>query len=378
MTSGETSVSSTASEETAALRPVPTVAGTAPYEVPERPADTVLRLDGNEGALPPAELLELVSELGPAALRDYPSGRELESQLAARFDIDPRRVLVTAGADDALDRACRAVLGPGRELVLPVPTFEMLQRYPRLVGADLRTVPWPGGPYPTDQVIGAVSPRTRCVAVVTPNNPTGAIATAEDLRRISAATPRALLVADLAYTEFADQDLTGAALALPNALVVRTFSKAWGLAGLRVGYALGPEAVIRWLRAVGSPYPNSTLSLALATRQLATGAGRMHAFVARVRAERSRLTTLLESRGVGVLPSQANFILARFRDARGVWGGLHTHGIAVRRFPDHAELGDALRITCPGSADDFARLCTALDAVHDSDPTAFGPRKDGA
>ncbi len=360
------------------LRPVAALAGVAPYAIPERPASIDLRLDGNEGAVCDAELLAVMAGLGPGLLREYPSSRELEEKLAERFSLEPQRVLVTAGGDDALDRACRATLEPGREFILPVPTFEMLERYASLAGAEVRTVPWLDGPYPTERVATTASPATGAIAVITPNNPTGAVATAADLQQLSTAAPRALLLVDLAYTEFADDDLTGTVLDLPNAIAVRTFSKAWGLAGLRVGYALGSAAVMDWLRAAGSPYPTSGLSLALATRGLESGERRMQAFVARVRAERTELTTLLESWGSSVVPSQANFVLARFQGARRVWEGLRQSGIAVRRFPSNGALSNALRITCPGEMAAFDRLCAALADIHFAAPASFRTSTNGA
>lgn len=355
-----------------AVQPAPGVAGMAPYEVPKPAAVIDLHLDGNEGPAPPAGLLSILTELGPEALRRYPSKHALEAQLAARFGVEPGQVLVTAGGDDALDRACRAVLGPGRDLILPVPTFEMLERYPPLVGADIVPIPWPSGPYPTTEVLAAIGPQAGAIAVVTPNNPTGAVATADDLARLSAGAPRVLLIVDLAYTEFADEDLMDATLRLPNAVAVRSFSKAWGLAGLRVGYAIGRPQTIAWLRAAGSPYPTSGLSLALAARQLSTGVERMHAFVQRVRREREELLARLRACGADALPSQGNFVLARFQDAERVQLELARQGIAVRRFPGRPGLEGSLRITCPGEAAAFARLCAALAAIHTTDPSLFG------
>lgn len=354
-------------------RPQPAngVARVTPYSVAPVDSRIDLRLDGNEGVLPPPALLDVVSELGPRALRDYPHATDLEAVLAKRFDVDPRRVVVTAGADDALDRCCRAGVGPGRGIVLPIPTFEMLERYPRLVGARITTVAWPTGPFPVAAVLDRVRPATAAIAVVTPNNPTGAVATADDLHRLAAAAPGVLLIVDLAYAEFADDDLMPTVLSLPNAVAVRTLSKAWGLAGLRVGYAVAPAGIADWLRAAGSPYPTSGLSIAIAIRRLQTGADEMQKFVGRIRDERGRLAELLAGYGAKPLASQANFVFARFADAERVRADLAAAGIAVRCFAARPGLEDALRITCPGEATAFERLCTALTTSAQKTPTAF-------
>lgn len=354
------------------VRPAEGLGGCTAYHVPRPEHATDLRLDGNEGAAPDAALLEYATTLRPELLRDYPSTAAFGAQLARELDVTPEHIVVTGGADDALDRACRAVLGPGRELILPVPTFEMLERYPRLVGARIAPVPWrDGAAYPLDAVLARVNPQTGAIAVVTPNNPTGAVATAEELRRLSAAAPHCLLIVDLAYGEFADHDLLSDVRTLPNALAVRTFSKAWGLAGLRVGYAVGPSAIIEWLRAAGSPYPTAGLSLALASKCLATGRRAMEATVARVRQERAALERFLRDRGAAVTPSQGNFVFGRYGDAGRVWTLLAATGIAVRAFPGRPGLEDALRITCPASAAAFARLLEALSAAYRAAPAAF-------
>jgi histidinol-phosphate aminotransferase len=352
--------------DTARPRPIAALADLAPYRIPPPVAPVDLRLDGNEGPIPPAGLLDDLEAAGPEILRRYPDPRPLETLLAARLGLPPDRVLATAGADDALDRACRAFLGPGREIVLPRPSFEMIERFARIAGAEPVRVPWPDGPFPTDEAIARIGPRTGAVAIVSPNNPTGAVATAADLRRLSETAPHAVLLVDLAYVEFADEDLTATALALPNALVFRTLSKAWGLAGLRVGYVAGPADLIAPLRAAGLPFAVSGTSLLLAAARLDRGDADVRAFVSRVRDERSRLAALLDRLGARALPSQANFVLARFADASRARDALAGFGIAVRGFPGRPGLDDALRITCPGDDGAFGRLAHALE-------TAFAP-----
>lgn len=344
-------------------RPTSRFAGQTGYRVPRHPAPVDLHLDGNEGAVPPPDLLDALAARGPDAFRRYPDAAPLAARIAARLGLAAEQVMVTAGADEAIERLCRAVLAPGRALVLPVPSFEMIERYARIAGGELVAVPWPGGAFPRAAVLEAIAPETALIAVVSPNNPTGAVASAEDLRALSAAAPQAVLLVDLAYGEFADEDLTPAALALPNAVVTRTFSKAWGLAGLRVGYAAGPAEIVGWMRAAGGPYAVASASLALAEAWLERADGEVARFVARVRGERERLAARLARLGARPEPSQANFAFARFRDARFVRDALAGLGIAVRHFAGRPGLEDALRITCPGNDAARERLERALDAA---------------
>ena len=346
------------------LRPARTLAELEAYSVPRHPAPVDLVLDGNEGPPPPAEaLLAEVARRGPELLRRYPSTRTLEEALAQRHGIAPERVLVTAGGDEALDRLCRVLLAPGRNMVLAVPSFVMIPHYVALTGAALREVPWQGGTYPIADVLQAVDENTAIVGCVSPNNPTGAVATRGDLRRLATEAPQTLVLLDHAYAEFANEDLTDDALRFDNTLVLRTFSKARGLAGLRVGYVLGSPELLRAMRAAGGPYSVSSVSLALAEAALLHETPSERAYVERVRSERTALRTQIQELGGQASPSQANFVFARFADAVWVQDGLAGLGIGVRRFGDRPGLEGRLRITCPGNEHEHARLARALDAV---------------
>jgi len=350
------------------LTPSPGVAGTKAYSVPKPPAPIDLRLDGNEGVLPPTGLLDVLRDAGMEVARRYPDASPLTRAIAARLTVEAQRVVVTAGADDALDRACRSVIFPGRELIVPLPTFEMIPRYVAMTGGTLIGVPWTSGPLPVDAMLSRVTQRTGAIVVVTPNNPNGLVATADELRRLSDRAPHALLIVDMAYGEFADVDLTETVLSLPNAVMMRTMSKAWGLAGLRVGYAAGALQAITWMRAAGGPYAVSGPSLAIAEQWLATGEPAMRGFVDRVRSERASLTALLAELGATPAASQANFAFARFADparptAQQVYEALARRGIAVRWFANRPEIADCLRITCPGEDNAMQRLTTALREI---------------
>lgn len=304
------------------------------------------------------------ASLRPGLVNRYPGVASLERALAARMGVAPERIVVTAGGDDALGRLCAMTLRPGRQIVLPSPTFEMLERYAAMAGAEIVAPAWPNGPFPAEAVVAAIGPKTAAVAVVTPNNPTGSAVTGADLQRVcqaAAGSPsRPVVIVDLAYTEFADVDLTPMALTQPNTVVVRTLSKAWGLAGLRVGWAMGPADLIARMRGAGHPYAVSGLSAAVAGAWLDQGGAAMAGYVARARREREALRTLLIGLGADVQPSQANFVLARMPGAAGLASRLARRGIGVRVWAGRPGLGDCMRITCPGDGQAMARLTLAL------------------
>src|SRR5436309_13783338 len=146
----------------------------------------MLCLDSNEGVLPSRALLGDLAKADPELLRRYPVVSTLETALAARVGVAPDRLLVTAGADEGIDRACRAFLEPGRTLVLPDPSFDMFDCSGGLAGGELVRVPWWGDTFPRDAFVGRLDARTAVVGVVSANNPAGGFAALADGRRVVA------------------------------------------------------------------------------------------------------------------------------------------------------------------------------------------------
>tara|TARA_R110002072_G_scaffold4174_1_gene29396 strand:+ start:108651 stop:110306 length:1656 start_codon:yes stop_codon:yes gene_type:complete len=345
------------------------MSGTLGYAPPTFAGAIRLDLSKNEGRAPDERtLLDAVPTA--AELARYPTLRELQRELAANYRVLPERVLVTAGADDALLRLCLFALRPSRQqprakkALVASPTFEMIPRYVELAGGELVTVPWPEGAFPTDALLAAADDATALVFVVSPNNPTGAIATVADLERIADALPDAWIVLDAAYAEFASEDLTECALRLANVVVVRTLSKAWGLAGLRVGCAIAAPERLAQLHAAGNPMPVSVASATLAIARLQTGRADVADHVAQVRDQRIDLVRILRSFGAKpVEPCQGNFVLVHGVKAKWLTQSLAALGIAVRRFPGQPELADAVRIGLPAEPKAYGELVLALTTV---------------
>ena len=336
-----------------------------PYRAARPLAPCDLWLAGNEGRPPEAIELRVPSD----ELGRYPSSASLEAAAAERFGVAPDQVLATAGADDGLLRLCLAFLEAGRELILPAPTFEMIPRYAALAGGEIVEVSWEeGSSYPVEAVLRSITPRTSLIAVVSPNNPTGAVARPQDLKRLSEAAPNALLIVDQAYAEFADEDLTAPALELPNAVVLRTMSKAYGCAGLRVGFTLGAPRILELLRAAGTPYPLAASSLNAATQRLSDD---ISPSVQRVRRERDALLATAQELGLEASPSQGNFVFIRTPRASTIRDLMAGLGVAIRAFPGVPGLTDALRITLPGDSVSFTRLDQAIRSVLAPDALLF-------
>ncbi|MCY3699960.1 MAG: histidinol-phosphate transaminase [Gemmatimonadetes bacterium] len=320
-----------------------------------------LRLDHNERLFPAPELVRLLSRVPASALTRYPEADGLEASFGAAWDLDADRVLVTAGADDAIDRACRRWLAGGREMITVTPTFEMFPAFAALAGGRVRSVRTLDDPAPLGPILDRLGERTGLVAVISPHNPTGMVAPVERILAIADSLPaNAALLADLAYVEFADRDPTRELLQRDNVLVVRTLSKAWGLAGLRVGFVLGAPAAIADLRAGGAPFPLAGPSIWLAEQALALGDRVTATYVAAVRRERERLVSALRGSRAEPFESQANFVLASTDRAAALHRGFRRRGIAIRRFPN---LPDMVRITLPGDEATFRHLLRVLDST---------------
>ena len=321
----------------------------------------VLDLSRNEGDRPPEDVLAALADRVPDLLRDYLEPDSLEADLARMVGVSPERVIVTTGGDDGLDRVFRAFVSPGSSVAYPVPTFEMIPAFARMAGAKAREIAYEWGALPLDELARAGEEGATLVAVISPDNPTGTAASTAELtglaRRLS---PETTLLVDQAYVEFGDEDPSQELLGFPNVVLVRTLSKAWGLAGLRVGYALSSPDRVSAMRRVGGPYPVSSLGLELARRRLAEGRTRMEAFVAETRDRRNRLTDLIRSLGGEDVPSQANFVTAKFPEPAFLAGGLAARGIRVRRFP---HLPDHLRITVPRTDEEMERLEAACQGL---------------
>lgn len=323
---------------------------------------TDLRLDKNEGVAPPLSIEVNGDLLDSRLLNQYPNDSALRNEIAAEFQLAADEVIVTAGADDALDRVCRILVEAGRNVVLPTPTFEMIERYVALAEGRAKRVPWKEGAFPVAQVLAAVDADTAAIFVVSPNNPTGLTATLEDLQELSCGAPKCALILDLAYAEFGES-LPAELFQIPNLIITRTFSKAWGLAGLRVGIALAPKPLADAMSAAAGPYPVSALSLEIARRQWLNQREGMEKQVQQTSDIRNELESILDGFNLRPQPSLANFVLCRPDNPQWIYDGLAGMGIAVRSFQGVAELEGCLRFGCPESRADLARLEAALSTV---------------
>ena len=337
------------------------------YDPPKFKTEITLQLSRNESACAIAELGKLDSEL----VRQYPDHQALQELIGQYVNVDHERIVVTAGGDDAIERVMRTLISDQRkQIVTHAPTFEMLDIYSQQYGGELKTIVWIENDFPVTELVEKIDSQTALVVITSPNNPTGTTVSTESILQINEVARRAgaRMLVDNAYVEFADEDPTAKLTADPNIMIVRTFSKAWGMAGLRVGYLIAPNAQFATtIRNASGPFPVSHVSLETARQGLSNHQQTMQANVATIKTHRKLVNELIASCGGTPLPSQGNFVLARFEDIEKIWAGLAEDGIAVRKFIGNDLLTNYLRITCPALPADFLQLAQSLCRIANID-----------
>jgi len=315
------------------------------YDPLREPCEVDLSDNTNLFGVPPSAGRALAELAGPAVTR-YPAvyARELKRALADYAGVAPEAVVTGCGSDDVLDSAIRAFSEPGDTIAFADPTFAMLPVFARMNGLVARTVPFRAdGDVDADALLATGA---RVTYLCSPNNPTGAACSAATIARVVDGAAGVVIV-DEAYIEFAAPHASLAALAprRANLLVARTLSKAFGLAGLRVGYAVGAPPLVADVEKSRGPYKVSGPAERAAIAALESDRAWVGAHVAEVVANRARFATALRDAGRTVAPSDANFVLVRVADAAAAAAAMRARGVAVRPFPGLTGVGDAVRIT---------------------------------
>ncbi len=330
------------------LKPRPAVTTLSPYESPISNRNG-LNLDLNEnlaGCSP--RVLARLRSLSAEDLARYPQREIGERMVAKFFGVAPEQVLLTNGVDDALSLLFATYLSEDAELVFADPTFVMYPMLGKAFGANLVHVPpREDFSFPTDDFLSHLSPRTRVVAIANPNNPTGTVAPAADLLRIVKSAPEAAVLIDEAYFDFYGKTVLPEVGHYPNLFVARTFSKVYGLAGLRLGALIGPSEQIGYIRRLCPPFNVNAVALACLEEALADQEF-VREQVAQVRQGREQIEKSCHELGLQSWPSFASFVLVRVgTNATGFAEAMQRHGVIVRDFSGAPGCQGCVRITVP-------------------------------
>ena len=324
---------------------------------------TGLRLDFNENTLSCSpRVAARLREISGDKLTIYPERQPLEALVAEHLGLPKEQVLLTNGVDEAIHLVCETYLEPGHEVLIVVPTFSMYEIYALSTGATVITIqakPEDEFRFPIEPILAAVRPQTRLVALATPNNPTGAIVSIKNIVRILERAPQAAVLIDEAYFHFHGETVLGEIANHPNLFVARTFSKAYGLAGLRIGILAGSAEQMKMVRKVSSPYNVNEVALlclpeALADEDFITN------YAAQIKQGREILQKELTRLGIRFWQSHANFVLTKIGDKRVEFvQAMRNRGILVRDRNSDPGCAGCVRITV-GTKEQMDRLLVAL------------------
>lgn len=314
--------------------------GYTPGEQPED--DDFVKLNTNENPYPPSRSVReaIADACDDLLLYPDPSAREVRERVAALYDVDADGVLVGNGSDELLSVLVRATTAPGEGIAYPVPTYSLYDTLVALQNARAVRVP-----YADDFVLppALAEADAKLFFLCNPNAPSGTVHRLEVLEGFARRRSDAVVVIDEAYVDFAERSAVGLVGALPNVVVLRTLSKSYSLAGLRLGLAMTSVELARELHKVRDSYNVSRIAQAGALAALKDQDG-MREHVRRVCATRERMTDRLRELGYTVLSSQANFVLARRpgQSLAAVAAALRERRVLVRYFEN---LPDAIRVT---------------------------------
>ncbi|AKQ65760.1 Histidinol-phosphate aminotransferase [Myxococcus hansupus] len=330
------------------------------YAPPKRPCRVDLSDNTNLFGVPPS--VERAFHAAVSRVPRYPQGYapDLRRALAASIGARPEEFTTGCGSDDVIDSALRAFLEPGDTLAFQDPTFVMVPLFAKVNG--LRPVPVPLTATFDADADALLATGAKVIYLCSPNNPTGTALSRDAVERVAREAP-GLVIIDEAYVDFAPgTDALDLARALPNVLVTRTFSKAFGLAGLRVGWGVGSPALVAEVEKARGPYKVTSVAEAVACEVLTKDADWVRARAEEAVSCRERLRGELTALGLSALPSAANFLMVPLPGALAVAERMRARDVNVRAFQALTGVGDALRI----GVGPWPLMETALAALRES------------
>jgi histidinol-phosphate aminotransferase len=322
-----------------------------------------IRLDFNENTFACSpRVLETLARVSRADLTMYPEGEHVESMVAEHLGLKPGQALLTNGVDEAIHVLCQAYLGAGDEMLLPVPTYSMYAVYASGTEAKLVEVPAERDfRFPLETLLQRITSSTKIIAIANPNSPTGQAVGRDQILKVVEAAPQAMVLVDEAYFHFYGQTVLDLVGRIPNVIVARTFSKVYGLAGLRLGLLAADESAMKWLRRVISPYSVNSLALACLPAAI-EDQPYLDWYVAEVLAAREQFTAALSRMGVQYWPSQTNFVLTRIGEKHAAFStAMRRRGVLVRDRSNDPGCDGCVRITI-GTREHTAAGIEAMEA----------------
>ena len=329
--------------------------------------DEVIKVASNENPLGPSPLAVEAMKTAIGQSHLYPDGNAfyLKNKLAAKLGVEPANLILGNGSNEIIEFVSHALLGPGDEIVVSQYCFAIYPLVAMIMGAKVNAVPAVGHGHDLPAMLEAITPATRIVWVANPNNPTGTLASPSDIRSLVEQVPDdVLLVMDEAYYEFLEEPVDLLPLVRsnekPNLLLMRTFSKIYGLAGLRIGYGIGHPDFVSALEKVRQPFNTNSVAQAGAIAALDDDA-----HLASTRSTNAEGLYFFEAvcteQGIEFVPSYANFLMVRVGDGQAVFEALQRQGVITRPMGGYG-LPEWIRLSI-GTPEENKRAAESLNAA---------------
>jgi len=336
------------------------------YNPPLEGRRGLLRLDFNEntvGCSP--RVLEAINNIKEEEIAAYPEYKKFKTRLANSIKVKPEQLMVTNATDEAIMIIMQTYIEKGDEIILPVPTFAMFKFYAQIVDAKIKEILYTSNlTFPTKKVLNGISKKTKLVVLCNPNNPTGTLIEKKDIVKIveKAQKNDALVLLDEAYYQYSGAECLDLIGKYDNLIIIRTFSKAYGLGGLRLGYIVSNEEIIKNLLKVGSPYSVNTVAMVAASVAI-EDMDYVKWYVNEVKKAKRIIYEELKKLKIKTYPTAANFLIAKFpKKADEVEEKLKERGILVRNRTAYPLLRDCLRIGI-GTVKQTRQLVNALKEI---------------
>lgn len=336
------------------------------YNPPLEGRRGMLRLDFNENTIGCSpRVLAAINNIKEEDVAAYPEYKKFKAKLAASIKVKPEQLIVTNATDEAIMVIMQAYIEKGDEVVLPTPTFAMFRFYAQLMEAKIKEVLYTANlTFPTKKVLDTINKKTKLVILCNPNNPTGTLIEKKDIIKIieKAQKNDVLVLLDEAYYQYSGAEYSELIGKYDNLIIIRTFSKAYGMGGLRLGYAVSNEGIIKNLLKASSPYSVNTVAMAAASAAIGDEYY-VKWYVNEVKKAKKIIYEELSKLKIKTFPTAANFLIAKFpKRAKEVEEGLKERGILVRDRSAYPLLNDCLRIGI-GTVKQTKQLIDALKEI---------------
>jgi histidinol-phosphate aminotransferase len=348
------------------IKPRPAIENLKKYRPPQEGRGGKMRLDFNENTVgcPPQVIRGLQRALDPEMMTRYPEYDEGRRTLATYFRVKPEEMLLANGTDDAIKMVCDTFVDPGDTLLVPAPTFPVYEFFHNVAGGKTARIRYDEHfRLPTDEFVALLKKeKVRWVALANPNNPTGTQIPKPALKAILLAAPETVVLVDEAYQDFSGQTILPWIRKYPNLIVTRTFSKAFGLAALRMGCMFANPQLIDPLQRGQNPFAVNSLALMCACIAIRYDA-QVRKYAETIRTNRAAFCRWLDSHGIPYVPSSSNFVLTRVGEqASEIALKLRQKKILVRDWSYDPHLKGYLRFTI-GSRAQTRRLMAELERL---------------